>query len=280
MSTVVKKKVRKVKKARPKLAGKFLSQINVSSGSDAEIWFIYGPPGVGKTSVAAQAKDCVFLIDAREDGIQTLKRHKRINPNTAVLPAVQNWKQVLAALDELIEEDHPYKTVCIDSMSGMESLMHNYCCEIDFKGDWSAKGFHSFQQGYFISAKEHLPDFIDRLDQLKAKGINIILIGHNEIKNHADPERENYDKYQPAIHHRTWAALHKRSDLILFLNAHVDLVKDGPNAKAKAEGGEDRYFHCSMSAAYDAKNRHGLPATIEMGESPKEAWANLQEKIK
>jgi len=276
-STVKKRRRLKSTTTKKPLAGKFLSKINVGTDSDAEIMFIYGPPGIGKTSLAAQAKDCVFLIDSKEDGIKTLKRHKRVHPNTAVLPPVTSWEDVLDTLDELLDLEHSYKTIVIDSVTGIEALIHVHCCDEDFQGDWSVKGFHSFQQGYFLSAKKYLPILIDKLDALKAKGISVILIGHSEIKNHADPERESYDRYQPAIHHRTWAAIHKRADLILFLNSHVDLRKEGQ--KIKAEGGEDRYIHTSMSAAYDAKNRHGLPASIDMGDSPKEAWTNLQKAI-
>jgi hypothetical protein len=59
----------------------------------------------------------------------------------------------------------------------------------------------------------------------------------------------------------------------------------GPKGKnghggAKGKNGQIQFLNTSHHAAYDAKNRHGLPAEIPMGDSGKEAFKNLVNEIK
>ena len=58
-----------------------------------------------------------------------------------------------------------------------------------------------------------------------------------------------------------------RADVVLFGNFQTIVDKQG-----KAAGGENRILCCSRTAAYDAKNRVGLPDVLDMGGSPQEAW--------
>jgi hypothetical protein len=62
---------------------------------------------------------------------------------------------------------------------------------------------------------------------------------------------------------------------VLFANfvAHVDARKG--DAKGKAKGGSRRVLYTTRTAAFDAKNRHGLPEQIDGGHSAAEAWANF-----
>ena len=75
------------------------------------------------------------------------------------------------------------------------------------------------------------------------------------------------------MHHKTWGLTHKWADMVLFANFFVDTVKDG--SRVKGIGGQERYLYTERHAAYDAKNRHGLPSEISMGRSGKEAWTNF-----
>jgi hypothetical protein len=109
--------------------------------------------------------------------------------------------------------------------------------------------------------------------------MSILILGHAKIAPFKNPEGPDYDRYNVDVHHKTWSFTHKWADMVLFANYDV-AFGDQNKQKAKAKGGKLRTLHCEHSAAFDAKNRHGLPETIDMGTTGAEAWANLSAAIK
>jgi hypothetical protein len=117
---------------------------------------------------------------------------------------------------------------------------------------------------------------LNALDELRTKRhMSILALAHTKISTFKNPEGSDYDRYTVDLHHKTWSLTHKWSDLVLFANfvAHVDAKKH--DSKGKAKGGSRRVFFTARTAAYDAKNRHGLPEQIDCGHSAAEAWANF-----
>src|SRR5687767_8858157 len=79
---------------------------------------IYGPDGVGKTTFAADAKDAIIV--PAEDGAAY--------KNVARFPVAETWQDVLDALAELRNNDHPHKTLVLDSVDWMEQLIATHIC--------------------------------------------------------------------------------------------------------------------------------------------------------
>lgn len=242
---------------------------------------IYGPPGIGKTSVGAATPSPVFLVDNQEDGINTLKASRLVAEDIPVLPPATAWEDVLGQLDALAAGEHTYKYLVIDTFGGLERLCHEYVCRRDFKGDWGDKGFASYAKGYEVS----LPEWrmmLNKLDRLRTdRGMGVVALAHSLVRPFKNPEGEDYDRFIADMHHKTWAVTHKWADMILFSNYYVEVDKGRTGReRAKGKGGQVRFFNTEHHAAYDAKNRHGLPAEIAMGDSGKEAWENLRNEIK
>ncbi len=78
----------------------------------------------------------------------------------------------------------------------------------------------------------------------------------------------------PDVRWKTWGLTHRWADMVLFLDYYVETTDDG--GRTKGRGGQERVMHTEHHAAYEAKNRSGLPSEIEMGHSGVEAWANLR----
>jgi hypothetical protein len=239
---------------------------------------VIGPPGVGKTSLGAAAPGAVFLIDNQEDGISTLKASRLVAANIPVLPPIGSWEDAQDALAALAEGDHNHRTLVIDTLGGFERLCHEFVCRTEFKGIWGEKGFSGYARGYEVS----LPpwrEFLNRLDRLRSdRGMAIIALAHSLVRPFKNPEGEDYDRYIADMHHKTWSVTHKWADMVLFANYHVEVEKEGGRNKGK--GGQLRFLNTEHHAAYDAKNRHGLPPAISMGDSGAEAWSNLITAIK
>lgn len=259
----------------------WLEEISTEIKSKPTAMVIYGPPGIGKTSVGAAAPAPVFLIDTQEDGINTLKASTLVPGDLPVLPAATTWQDVLGQLDALADGDHKFKYLVIDTLGGLERLCHEFVCQRDFNGNWGDKGFGSYAKGYEVS----LPEWrilLNKLDRLRTdKGMGIVALAHSLVRPFKNPEGEDYDRFIADMHHKTWSVTHKWADMILFANYYVEVDKGtSGRERAKGKGGQIRFFNTEHHAAFDAKNRHGLPTEISMGDSGKEAWTNLVNEIK
>jgi hypothetical protein len=238
---------------------------------------IYGPPGVGKSSLGAAAPSPIFLIDSQEDGINTLKASGLAPSGLPVLPPAKTWSDALGMLDALASGEHPHRTLVVDALGGFERLCHEEVCRRDFKGDWGDKGFSSYHKGYEVALADWR-QFLFALDRLRSeKGMAVICLAHSVVKAFKNPEGEDYDRFIPDMHHKTWGVTHKWADMVLFCNYYVEAKKDG--ARVKGRGGQDRFMYTEYHAAFEAKNRHALPPEISMGTSGAEAWANLRDAI-
>ena len=238
---------------------------------------LYGPPGIGKTSFGAAIPGALFLIDAKEEGVNTLKASRLIDADVPVIPTVASWQDVMEVLTEIVDSTPNYRCLVVDTVGGLERLCHQHVCTTKFGGDWGEAGFSAFQRGYEIS----LPfwrTFLERLDDLRARGMSICLLGHSIIRPYGNPTGDGYDRFVPSLHKKTWDETHRWADMVLFANylVHVDKTKKGG---AKGVGGKSRTMFTEYDAAYEAKNRSGLPDKISMGTSGKEAWQNLSQAI-
>jgi len=259
------------------LARDWLAEITTQATARPTAAVFYGPPAIGKSSLGAAIANRVFLIDDQEDGINTLKGNGLVDPNTPVLPPASTWLDVLDMIESLRTGTHEYKAIVVDTIGGMERLCHTHVCNRDFKGDWGDKGFASYQKGYEVSLPEWRL-FLNALDGLRnERGMSVILLGHSIIRPFKNPVSEDYDRYIPDVHHKTWALTHKWADLVLFLNYYVETTKE--DGRHKGRGGQERVMYTEYTAAFEAKNRHALPAEIEMGDSGKQSWTNLKAEL-
>lgn len=241
---------------------------------------VYGVPGIGKTSLAANMPGAVFMIDSSEDGINRLKESGLADSSVPVLPPVSDWIEAHEVLDALLNGEHDYKALALDALGGFERLCHEEVCRREYSGEWGERGFTSYMRGFETSLTDWRL-FLQKLDQLRDKrSMSIMLLGHAKVTNFKNPEGPDYDRYLVDVHHKTWSLTHKWADMVLFANYEVEFGKDANQKKAKAQGGHTRVIHTEHSAAWDAKNRHNLPPIIDMGSTGKEAFSNLQQAIR
>ena len=168
-------------------------------------------------------------------------------------------------------------TVGLDTLGGMERLCHSHVCERDFGGQWGEKGFASYNKGYEVALPEWRL-FLNALDRLRnERNMAIMCLAHSQIRSYRNPEGDDYDRYTPDLHHRTWSVTHRWADMVIFCNYHIETERDGPRAKGAI--GQQRTMCTEYHAAYEAKNRHGLPLEIDMGDNGSQAWKNLRDAM-
>ena len=244
---------------------------------------VHGTEGVGKTSFAAAAPNPFFLMARGETGLETLIDSGCVG-EVAHAPELQTWNESFDILESLRTEKHDYRTIVLDAFNGFERLCHEHVCATQFNNDWGKSGFSSYMQGYDASLTPWR-ELLALLDAIRSeRKMGIIAICHTKVTPFKNPLGADFDRYQPDMHHKTWSLTHRWADIVMFANFYTvvtDEVKSGKGpTRGKGAGGTERVLSTERTAAYDAKNRHSLPAEISMGSSGPEAWTNFINAMK
>lgn len=177
-----------------------------------------------------------------ETGLETLIDAGRI-AETPHFPEWETWTAALASIRSLISQDHPYKTLVIDTMNGLERLCHEHVCARDFGGDWTDKGFMGYMRGYEVALSDWR-ELLTVLDALRAqKRMALLCLVHTRVASFKNPEGPDFDRYVPDMHAKTWGLTHKWADAVLFGNFYVDTKKEG--SKRIGIGGQERLIYCN-----------------------------------
>jgi hypothetical protein len=234
---------------------------------------IHGVEGVGKSSLGAFLPKPVFGMTRGETGLLTLIDSALI-PETDHFSVFEDWKELTSAVEHLIVHDTGHKTFVLDTLNGSERLCFEHVCKTKFNGSWSY--FQAYAKGPDV-AQESWIEFLSRLDRLReARHMAILLLCHSRIKTFKNPEGDDYDRYTPDLHEKFWGLSHKWADYVLFANFETFAKKEKGELKAKGISAGGRVLYATRTAAWDAKNRLGLPAEIPMGNSPGETWSNFR----
>lgn len=214
---------------------------------------LYGVHGIGKSTWAAQAPNCLILN--LEDGLDDIDCQR-----TEHLTHMESVNQVLI---DLANEKHDFKTLAVDSIDWLEGLIHAQVAKDAGKDSIADIGFG---KGYEAALK-YWDDFVFKLDWLrKEKGMQIILLAHSAIVKHSDPEVDSYDRYQPALHRSASAMLQEWCDEVLFASYRVFVRKEDLGFSKErniAVSNSERYIRTQETAACLAKNRlQDMPAEI------------------
>lgn len=215
---------------------------------------IHGVAGVGKSTFAAGAYKPAFILT--EDGLGTLQ--------VTHFPLAKSYTEIVEALDALRHEEHDIGTAVIDSVDWLEPLIWAETCRLN---KWDNIEQPGYGKGY-AAALDIWRDYVDRLNALRdERGMAIVQIAHTDIKRFDSPEHEPFDRYVIKLQARAAALLQEHSDVVLFANYRVSVVKSevGFNKKvARALGSGERVMHTAERPAFLAKNRYGLPDTLPL----------------
>lgn len=231
-----------------------LSSIKKAGTPKPPIVVVHGSPGIGKTTLGAEAPAPVFI--RTEDGLGALA--------VDAFPVAAQWRDVVEAMTALYEPGHGYRTVIVDSLSALEPLIWKQVALDNNKTDVESVGFG---KGY-VMALEYWQQFLQGVIALRdQQNILPILIAHSEVVRYDSPEVESFDRYQIKLHKRAFQLLYERADVIGFANWRTHVVKTdvGFNQKvSRGIGTGERLLHLVEKPAYIAKNRYNLPETLPL----------------
>lgn len=225
--------------------------LNITSGkiSRAQKVVVYGSEGIGKTTFASAFPKPLF-IDT-EGGTAHMDVNRLDMPNT--------WDGLVNLVEEVSKNPGVCGTLVIDTADWAEQL-----CIKDICSKYKKSGIEEFGYGKgYTYISEEFSRFLAACDKVIAADMNVLITAHAKMRKFEQPdEMGSYDRWEMKLTRQVAPLVKEWSDLLLFCNYKTFIVSQ-EGGKSKGQGGK-RVIYTSHHPCWDAKNRHGLPAEMEM----------------
>jgi hypothetical protein len=213
---------------------------------------VMGVDGVGKSSFAASAPSAIFL--GPELGTNHL--------DVARFPVPESFEDVLDAIRTLTADRGEFESLAIDSIDWIEPLIWRWVCE-----QAGVKTIEEVGGGYgkgYVAALDAWRMLLAALERLqRERGMHVVLIAHAFIKPFRNPEGEDFERYVLKLHDKAAALCREWSEGVYFAQFETFAVKEkGKRVKGVSTGA--RLLYTQRTAAYDAKDRYGLPESLPL----------------
>lgn len=220
---------------------------------------IFGKPGIGKSTLAAQFPEPLFILteDNELPGIQAL-------------PIAQSFNDIWTNIKALLSlEELPFKTIVIDSVSKLDSLIVDYILSNEPMGKGGAKAgtltaaCGGYGAGYLKAASIHA-SLKGLMDKFKERGVCVVYVAHLGVTKHKAPDCEDYDIYSIIMNHEKSRSVYVDDvDCVLFcrLKSFVSETDSGRNLVRSTN---DRVIMAGVSDGHVSKNRFNMPNELPM----------------
>lgn len=232
-------------------------------GKRAAPWkaLIFGVPGVGKSSLAAQAPG-VFFLDL-ENGLDRIDCWRTPTRLTTYQELIKWMKWAI--------ENPEVKTIAIDTIDEVEKILAQKALDLynaEVKTQATTISDVPYGRGTDLLVAEWRR-FIDVIERVHARGKNVLFVGHEQVQKFENPSDANYDFYTVNLHKKTAPVVIAKLDACLFAK-YESIVKGAVDnkgrelPKGKAVGTGSRVLVTQQGGSWVAKNRFGLPEQVEM----------------
>lgn len=148
---------------------------------------LYGPPGVGKSTLAAMAPNPIVIDIDHETGHLDL--------------ADRRFASTFEELRAHLQGDLPGETIIIDNASKAEILAVDYTIRTIKAGD--GKTVANLEGYGYGKGFRHLYDtwltLLGDLDRLTEKGKTVVLVMHETIETFPNPAGEDFIRFEPRL---------------------------------------------------------------------------------
>lgn len=211
---------------------------------------LHGHEGVGK-STCANGFPGAFWLNLEDSTYAFV-------PEMVQVP--RTYEEIIDLLDALIEQDHGYKTLIVDTLDKLEILMTASVCS---RNKWSNISEPAFGKGY-AARSEEFRAFWERVQRLnRQKNMLVVLIAHSQVVKVQDPILPEYDRHAIQLYKTENAFIRREADLVGYCLIESFTSTDGQRNLATTAG--ERQIRTWPHPAYDAKTRvPGMPEILPM----------------
>jgi len=225
---------------------------------------ICGDAGTGKTSLAAKFPNPIVI--RAEDGLARIS--KQVDTPLA-FPVIQEPKALWDQLMALINEDHDYSTLIIDSVTKLEEIFVRDILDTDKR----AKGINQALGGYGNgpSAVAAMHGRVRKACGVlnDKKKMAIIFIAHADLENMKLPDIDDYQRYSLRMMPKGIPHYVDDVDLVGYVRL-ASALRGGDDERKKVISDGTREFVCHATAASVSKNGLGIsePILFPEGSNP------------
>lgn len=234
---------------------------------------IYGPEGIGKSTIAARFPDPVFIDTEGSTSHMDVSR----------LPSPSSWQMLMEEVKYVTSDPSCCRTLIIDTADWAEKLCIEHVCASRKMGSIEDAGYG---KGYTY-LKEEFGKFLNLLNDVLDRGVNVVITAHAMMRKFEQPDELGaYDRWELKLSKQCAPLVKEWADMVLFCNYKTMVVnvdnQGAAKGKNKAQGGR-RVMYTSHHPCWDAKNRFSLPEELPMEyeaieEIINHSTTNIQEK--
>ena len=228
-----------------------LKTLSKPSGQRPIICTLFGEGGMGKTTLAAMFPNPVFI--RTEDGTASLAG----NDNVSLFPLATSTQDVLDAIEALATQKHDHKTLVIDSITQLVTLIEAEIWANDPKAKSINQAGGGYGAGYSAAAEKHrqIRDWAGSLAY--EKGLNIVFIGHADTEMLDLPDMDAFARYTVRMHRKSLPHYTDNVDLVGLIRLKT-FVRGGDGDKKRAISTGEREIICHPQASSVTKNRFNV----------------------
>lgn len=212
---------------------------------------VYGPEGIGKSTLASRFPRPVF--------IDTEGSTRHMDVSRTEKPS--SWTMLMEQVKCIRGDPSVCATLVIDTADWAEQLcIASICASRKLSGIEDM----GYGKGYVYLAEE-FGRLLNLLEEIVGSGVHVVLTAHAAMRKFEQPDEMGaYDRWELKLQKKTAALVKEWSDLLLFANYKtVSVAADNTGKKFKAQGGK-RVVYTSHHPCWDAKNRLGLPDELPL----------------
>lgn len=218
---------------------------------------IFGKPGVGKTTLANQFPNPLFLF-TEKSGVVGLKGIS-IDEGFA-----QAW-QVMKGLLDVSSDEFPYKTIVIDSLTKLDSMVIDYIIsqEKDPKKATISSACGGYGKGIERAADLHRA-FKAMCDKWQDRGVVVIYIAHTSLVKDRMPDTEDFEINSLEMHHNKSRMTYINDVDAVFFARQKSYVESTESGKTIIRSTPNRVLVTGLNDNNVSKNRFAMPAEIDL----------------
>lgn len=218
---------------------------------------LLGDAGLGKTSTAATFPRPIFI--RAEDGMQSIPEASRPD----AFPLLENAGTLWDQLKTLINENHDYKTLVVDSVTALERLFIQEVLSSDSKNPTSinqALGGYGAGPQAVASLHQRVRKACGYLNE--KRDMHVVFVAHADTETIELPDQDAYTRYTMRLGRKSQAPYIDDSDVVGFIKLNMYTRGDGDRKKAFSDG--SRVIDCTANAANVSKNRFGISDALQL----------------
>lgn len=250
-----------------------LEKATPDKGESGLIMTLFGAPGTGKTSTALTFPS-PFMIRTAGEAIPRDAKNSAVSLGLTETPDFL-WEQMKA----LCQDQHDFKSLIVDSSTGLEGMFIRDVIEEDFKmkGGSKRRPINLCLGGYGAgraAVAAHHARLRKGAEYLRTqRGMHIIFIGHADIERIDPPDSESYSKYSLRLHKESMKPYVDDVDVVGFLR-QATILRGEDDERKKAVTSGEIVLTTTLHPAFTSKNRLGIREDIKVvqGENPLAAY--------